>query len=690
MRHSKNRIAETRSTSSNRTSHSAGSVLLRCAIILSILVGSILGYWASATNEQVELPGVHSQVRIETLAETSSPEVLEELTEIAQASGGDIAVEIPTPTGRTVYSAGHKSDSWINDGFRGIPGSPHIEAHPLTDLPHGDYRQVFEFLGDKSLKDEILNYLDTQGIQLEELTSQQWIFLLGGTALGDITKLLLGFCIAFAAIGMILNSHAEAVRRLHGYSLWRSALYELKRASHLSIGILIAAIVIGAAAIAFLANASSALQVLKYQAIFSLLALATTALTVIITLLLMRLAAITPLLGGKLPGKSVITLVYIVRLGACVAVASLLIGTVNYTTEWAKQKDERALWEAMPTTYSISLSGARSFEDLTESGRKLASDLRNISSDGALNYARYIDAGLIPHSGMDRNTMAYNQTAAQNSLQGSVSKALEEAGELDKPLWLIPDDLSSTTNLEMLKSSLSEGPSDEKSYPTGDSSALTWEVGDDQWMNRAKVKDPLVVVYPNSQLPMDDRSVTAAVTQKDASLLNYDDYLTLQNDPMIGSFIRSANPMSETWAQHHQEMGRTVWIYAGGLVAAILLCLVATAAAAHTLLRVFHQRLRTTYIHGLLPRNLIIGTCLAEFAVIAAVFYYLWDRGAAVRAWSEGGALAGAVDPSIMAMLSVPDTAWWIMPLFIILTSVPMMTIWLGAQVKENLIHTRK
>ncbi len=56
--------------------------------------------------------------------------------------------------------------------------------------------------------------------------------------------------------------------------------------------------------------------------------------------------------------------------------------------------------------------------------------------------------------------------------------------------------------------------------------------------------------------------------------------------------------MGSVWAQHHQAMGRTVWVYLGGVLAALLLNLVTVLAVWYAVFKIFHQRLRANYVYG--------------------------------------------------------------------------------------------
>lgn len=671
-------------------SASSGTTLLRCALVVALLVGTVLGYWSAVMSQQDQLPGVHSAIQIKSLStkEQDPQAVVAGLGEIAERHGENIAVEIPNPRGRTAYVAGVDADHWLKEGFRTLPGATTIEVKSLRDLPHADYRQIAEVMGDDELAEDLQRFLDSQGVQSELLHSNDLMYLLSGTPLGDIAKLMLCFCIALSAIGVILNAHSDAVRRLHGYGLVYSFFDELRRAINRIFWLLAAVIVLMLILVAVTINGLSAMQLSSFAALFIGAGVLAASLATLCTLGILRIARVTLLLGGKLPGKSVLAVVYLVRCGACLAVALLAIGAINHATEWQKQRAEVEAWAQAPTAYKIQLSGARRMEDILTTGKELATEMRQISARGDALFTKYLDVGMLPGLGLDRDVMVYNRTAADISLSGDAEVRLHTA-DPNQPIMLLPESFPQTTDTQQLQRILLDGMTAVPvTYHSG--MAKTWEIGDNAWMNRAEVKDPLVFVVPNDQLPANPRNVTAAVSQGDLTLLDYRDFERLQSHPEIGSFLRVATPLSQTWSKHHQEMGRTVWIYAGGFAAGILLGVIAAVAAALTSLRVFHQNLRAAFIHGVWPVRIILSITALEWVVLIGTLGYLWYRGAPVRQWSSGGAFAGSADPSLMAMLSVPAGAWWAVAAFIILTSAPVLAFALSKNATEQLIKTKK
>ena len=670
----------------------SGFALMRSALGLALVVGAILGFWAAVTNEQLELPGIAAQERVETFATSSRHDtVVSDLEALALAQGGEVFVEIATPVGRTVYGAGSRAEGWMEKGYQGLPGTPDIVVRPLSELPHGDYRQIFELAGSANFLNSFRNYLDEQGISHRTLVGQQWQYLLFGTALGSIFQLLIGFCFALCVIGVIVNARSDAVRQLHGIGLFESAWCELRRAGQRTvapIGVVSLAVL---AATAWWTNPYSALQWLRFQAVFTGVALAVCALSVIATLWLLRRTSVVALLSGRLPGKLVLVGVYLVRLGALIAVASMSIGALNYSFEWSKQRAEADSWESLPQSYYLELSGARSLEDIAETTQVLANRLREFSAQGRLYLVRTMDPGSLVGGHLDRDVVVYNEAAAEVSLEGAALAAYRSVGKLNEPVWLQPDDLSPAVSLEMIQQATGiQQPGREVVYPAGSSQAHTWQVGTDEWINRAWSPDPLLVVVPNDALFLSDRNIVAAVTQKSAVLARYEDFRALQADSTVGSFIRMARPMSQQWAIHHQRMARTAWLYIGALVASLALTIVTSCAVLFASLRIFHQKLRAHFVQGTIPITVVYLLCAFEALVIAGVLSYLWNRGAPVRQWGAGGTLAGAADPSLIAMFTVPTAVWWLVIVLALCTSVPAVALWARRYSISQLIHTRR
>lgn len=80
----------------------SGTHLTRSALVLAIIFGAILGFWASSTSEHSEIPGVKSVVQIQSWTQNShkadlhTEQLLGDLSEIAADHKAEILVEIPT------------------------------------------------------------------------------------------------------------------------------------------------------------------------------------------------------------------------------------------------------------------------------------------------------------------------------------------------------------------------------------------------------------------------------------------------------------------------------------------------------------------------------------------------------------------------------------------------------------------
>lgn len=687
---------DTTSDKTRRSGSNSGTALIRCALVMAVLVGAVLSYWSSATLEQVMMPGTNAAIRVQTFAKDGSDPavILSDLNDLARSSGGTIYVNIPHPEGKTVYAAGTRTDDWITHGYTGILGSPSITVVELSQLPHGDYRQILELTGGRDFYGEVSAYLTEHGAQHEFMVFQPWTLFAGVAALGDLTKLLVGFCVALCVIGVMLNSHADAVRRLHGYGIWQSTIHELKRAAGWAAPIMVALVVLGIVGLGLLTNVYSAIQLAIFNALLIGGSLVVCVGSIVLSLIGLRQLSIVSLLAGKLPGKTVLAGVYAIRVGAGVMVLMMLIAAVNHSTEWLRQHSEVQRWANAGEAYALELSGARSADDLLASGRDMATKLREISTEHRLLYAQYNYRGSMPTSGLDRDVMVYNETAARQSLSGPLRDAFMNAPRDGRLLWLQPDNLPKETNIAMLQQLSSEsiqvdGEWETVIYPAGSSQAFTWETSFDEWINPAETPDPIVAVFPDDNIPVNDRNLAAALTQSDVMLTDYADYQRLQSDEQVGSFIRSADNVASKWASNHQQMSRNTWVYLGGFVAGVLLSFIAALALLYSCLRVLHQRLRASYIHGVWPRGIMWGIAGAEIMTLIVYLAFLWNRGALVRGWTNGP-MAGAAEPSLMALFSVPTVAWWFAVVLSIVLSLPVTALWLRRYSINQLIHTRK
>ena len=177
---------------------------------------------------------------------------------------------------------------------------------------------MFELTGGKDFLHAITSYLDDHGVQYLIPQNQQWTFLLEGTALGKLSTLTIGVGFALSFIGIVLNSHAEAVRRLHGIGIIGRVKAEVFTAGRNVIPV-----------------------------------------TIFFGLIMLKIASVVQLLKGKLPVKSVLFSMFTLRLGACIAVASFCIAALNYSTEWNRQDNEVAGWQNSSPAFGLTLSGAR-------------------------------------------------------------------------------------------------------------------------------------------------------------------------------------------------------------------------------------------------------------------------------------------------------------------------------------------
>ena len=200
-------------------------------------------------------------------------------------------------------------------------------------------------------------------------------------------------------------------------------------------------------------------------------------------------------------------------------------------------------------------------EDIAETTQVLANRLREFSAQGRLVSSNHGSRIIGREGHLDRDVVVYNEAAAEVSLEGAALAASRSVGKLNEPVWLQPDDLSPAVSLEMIQQATGiQQPGREVVYPAGSSQAHTWQVGTDEWINRAWSPDPLLVVVPNDALFLSDRNIVAAVTQKSAVLARYEDFRALQADSTVGSFIRMARPCPSGEIHQPEWRGRRGYI----------------------------------------------------------------------------------------------------------------------------------
>lgn len=645
------------------------------------------------------MPGVRGVLRVATLSDRGLPreDILDGLAVIAKKHDSGIAVEIPTTAGRIAYGAGGVVDDWASNGFVGLPWTDPVEIKSLADLPHEDYRQVFELFGNSAFRDDVQRFLKDSGIASEPMVGDTWFYLFGGTALGDLAQLTAVFCIVMSVVGTVLNARTEAVRSLHGYGFMSSFAHGLRQA----LGpILIPLIVLSAVMHGGLLIHSgwpSVFQMLRFEAVLIVSGLILIVASILGTMWMIRRISTVNLLVGKLPTWSSVATVYGIRLLTCLAVASMSIATINHAEEWNKQRAEEEGWSKIGSAYTVSLSGARSMEDTQETSTVLAQRVRDLSNMGKTVYASYLYNGIARYSNMDRDSMILNEFAAPHSLSGPVAESWKKyrqssargKNSLNKSVVFIPDSIPRDADWRQgLAGGIGEDP-DVITYSVeqGHSRVFTWESGFDEWMNRAYAVDPVVLVLPNDLSEVSDRNVVAAISQRDLMFTDYGDYDRLLSDPEVGSFLRNAEPQAQQWFAHHAAMGRNVWTYLGALIAACIMVVAVSITAWSTLSKIFHQRLRASHIHGILPRRLIGAALLGELLIVGCVFYFLWYRGAQERLWTGNGEFAGAADPSLVAIFHVPSLSWWLAIAAVIISSVPVAAVLTWRRSQKHLIQ---
>lgn len=665
---------------------------VRFAFAVAIIAGFFLSYWAAVTSEQDGLPRVSAAMSAESLSSTgaSPEEVLTGISDLFSDAGSRVIVDFSAPDGHDIYVAGEGTDEWLREGYRGIPGSGSTRVQSLLELPHHEYRQVYEIQGPASLADELGAYFDELGIAHSSLEYRYIRFLLEAQ-LGDTYLLFLVACGVLCVSAVLVGSHADAVLWLHGYGVLRSAWMLCRKATlpwaPLAIGLIVVITLLEGAFF----EVHSAWQWALLQVWIIGSGLAVCVLSLLAGILLLRRGSVLARLAGKLPAVPSLVGSYAIKVFACLAVATIAASLSGSNAELQNQRRDRDVWSHDSPLYAITLSGARGDGDVEATRPVLANKLRELSSEGRAVLANYTDAPAFRSIDLPADVMVFNDTGAEMSLRGALKNTYEADLDRSGIRMFAPQGAFDQDSAARLLSFLVSGESVAQDaslieYAPGSPQSLTWETSDSGWLNRSVRPDPIVVVLPNDLADIADRNLVAAASSRDYLFPDYQDIIDLQRDPTVGSFIQSGLSMTEAWSQSHQSMKRLVWEYEGGLVAAIIVALSAAGTAVAVSLTIFHQRLRTSYMCGRLPLQAIAISGACEAIVCAAVCAYLWSKGAAYRTWTGDGPLAGSADPSLVASAYVPPSAWVLSLGIALLTAAPVMTILLWSRVSASVL----
>lgn len=569
-------------------------------------------------------------------------DLVADLTAIANKHHGRVAVALPQPSGLDVYASGDIAEKT----YRLLPPASAVTVHDLAELPFGETRWHYQFSHGRAFEQEINTYLSENGVLFDRLSDQPFGFLIAGTPLGSMLLLVLIVCCGTVIASTLVRSRDYAIWQVYGLGLAESALKEWKRSYRLPGLLGIAALIAASVFVGLTTSWHSAGVLLNFAARYLAAFLCLMALGFIASLIAVRRLPIPERLKGKLPAVATPGLALAMQAAAVISIASFAIPAFNTAPRYLEQEMYAPDWERTSDVIVASLSGARDDEGIQESKQNLAQVIREFSSRHQVVYAEYEDENVGLSYGLHTPAVMFNHTAAARS----ITPPLEPA---DHPVLYVPGSVTVATST--LKESY-EGCDDhcEVRMLEPGHEVFTWDVSETGWMEPAVVTDPIIMVYPDDQLPS-DQAIVSAMSRMRLGFTTDEFLHRVAEDKDLASFIIGSQSMATVWAEAQGTLGQNALLFTGGLVMAVAFTFALAVVTAFIYRRLWHQRLTVTYAFGRYPTGVYARTAVIGALTLTALGVFLWNRAAIFREWAS--LPPGAASPSMLAEARISPEA---------------------------------
>lgn len=603
-----------------------------------------LGYWAWV---MVQPEGIFETGSFVSVGSDNGQgaEILAALEGVAEAENERIAVAIEQPDSTEVYAAGEHGDSWYNTIK---PGKP-VHVHPLAELPDEDSRQLLQLSGGEDFKNALHEVLDSHGARYRDLKNLEWSFLFTDTALAGIYFLVLATCFAVVAAGAIARTRDYAVWQLMGLSPLSILGREIRRSYAKPFLGSLAVAAVGLLLCAILVSPRVALGIVKYSAVFLGPVLVAIAVSFVLTTYVCKSLPLHERLKGKLPQRSSVAIIFLVKLLPCIVAASLIAPALNHMHEVGVQKDVGSFWKQTDDLQLVELSGSRDGDGVVDSSHALAELARARSAAGKFHFAQFAGDAPEEFGGIGRDMLSFNYTAALRSVKGPLREELHK-NPPQEPTRYIPRDMEGVENSIPTDFYCSEHECPVKIIDSDDADVATWQIDDTGWGEKVTTKGPVLTIYPDDQLPS-DRTIVASMTQDGTGFLG-DIPPELREDPDLNNFVLKSNSAAQRWAQGNASLRANAIAYALGAVAAALIALIMAAMAGFLYRKLCAQRLRVYRLMGLPMLRAYRSLWIADAGVCFITAVYMWFKGEQARGLEQMKTM-----PEVVAQLRVTPEA---------------------------------
>lgn len=401
--------------------------------------------------------------------------------------------------------------SWAEDGYPNFTPVPRLRVHALAELDEDDPRGSYWVEGTAADAELVLETLGSIGLDGTIDLSPPALSLYPTTvafteALATMLLSTLACVLVAAGAGVLLDSRAYGVRRLHGHSYPRILAADLRGVARLWMLLAPAGTAVFAAFLWWYNGFARAGELAAVTAVFALLLLAAALGAHAAALALLHLTGVSAALKGRLPVRSVTVSVYAVRIASVALVLAAATATLTYGERVAEHRagaDALAGTEDMGAPRIGGGAGAEESFDAYESvvdpwiveaeerggvimvEQRLAEEVLPAGTRGTGFDALWVNEAYLGHAGVDVG---------------------EDARTASGVRVLVPESLTGYSDLltegvrgqsaDFAAREHRDDPVTVHSYPDGrtfptyaTSSHLTWSI-------RPALTDPVVIVHP--------------------------------------------------------------------------------------------------------------------------------------------------------------------------------------------------
>ncbi|MEU5692421.1 hypothetical protein [Actinosynnema sp. NPDC020468] len=423
--------------------------------------------------------------------------------------------------------------SWLTEGYPSFDRSRHTEVHPIAEVGQRDPRGYYYVFGPGQAGGALLSRFAELGLTGEVSRPLSVAGVIGshqGGALWWSLVLIAVALIASTGAGVLLNTKAHGVARLHGRSSTWMPTRELRRLAPFRV----------IAVVTVAATAGTLLYALNGLAWWGLYAAAAGMISGALTLVVVTTHAVStavtsirgllPALAGELPIRPAITGAYLVRGPALVLALGIATNVASTGQDVSSRRESLAAYAAVGDSTAILLNGSLG-RDPVDMEARVGQWLRRADADGRVIVAgrrelQWLTAGsdlprgavlvvndafLAAQPVVDPTGHRHNPVSRQGELRVIVPEGLSRHASTIAaavPALLSPRDPGRIRPEEVTTLGSRSGQT-VFSYNPG---SQTPGAGARPGQDRSSVRDPVLVVVPSGSTYLTDNAYTAFAT----------------------------------------------------------------------------------------------------------------------------------------------------------------------------------